>query len=49
MEKYPLGKLTLLDIQQTLAEDVLPYSTVAYMVVEFKKGRLSCEDNIIYL
>lgn len=34
-----------LDIQQTLGDDALPYSTVAYWVAEFKRGRLSCEDD----
>lgn len=34
-----------LDIPQTLEDDALPYSTVAYFVAKFKRGRLSCEDD----
>lgn len=34
-----------LDIQQTLGDDALPYSTVAYWVAEFKRGRVKCEDD----
>lgn len=34
-----------LDIQQTLGDDALPYSTVAYWVADFKRGRSSCEDD----
>lgn len=33
------------DIQQTLGNDALPYSTVAYWVAEFKRGRSSCKDD----
>ncbi|KAL0831014.1 hypothetical protein ABMA28_001900 [Loxostege sticticalis] len=34
-----------LDIQQTLGDHALPYSTVAYWVAEFKRGRSTCEDD----
>lgn len=34
-----------LDIQQTLGNNALPYSTVAYFVSESKTGRLSCKDD----
>lgn len=33
------------DIQQTLGDNALPYSTVAYWVAEFKRGRSSCKDD----
>lgn len=34
-----------LDIQQTIGTNAVPYSTVAYWVAEFKRGRANCEDD----
>lgn len=34
-----------LDIQQTVGTSAVPYSTVAFWVAEFKRGRSSCEDD----
>lgn len=39
------SKEIFLDIQQTLGGDAVPYSTVAYWVAEFKRGRSSCKDD----
>ncbi|KAL0822131.1 hypothetical protein ABMA28_004265 [Loxostege sticticalis] len=38
-------KEIFLDIQQTLGDHALPYSTVAYWIAEFKRGRSTCEDD----
>lgn len=39
-------KEIFLDIQETLGDNALPYSTVAYWVSEFKRGRSTCEDDL---